>query len=123
MTSLSTFWDRPDETVPVNRYRIRRGTPGEWATKNPVLMDGEQGLELITGHYKIGDGLTRWNDLPYYLDWNQARAYIDAEIASVVVGGGGVTEQELTDHVNSTAPHPVYDDGPSLTLLYENAKV
>ena len=105
------------------RRRMRRGTPGEWAVKNPILMEGEQGLELITNHMKIGDGLTRWNDLPYFKDWDQTKAYIDAEIAGVVVGGGGVTEQDLTDHVNSAAPHPVYDDGVSLVLLYDNAKV
>lgn len=29
----------------------------------------------------------------------------------------------LPQHVNSETPHPVYDDGPSLTLLYANAKV
>lgn len=26
-------------------------------------------------------------------------------------------------HLDDTTPHPVYDDGPSLVLLYENAKV
>ena len=109
--------------IPVDRYFVRRGTPGEWATKNPILRSGEQGLELITRHYKIGDGLTRWNDLPYYLDWDQTRAYIDAEIDAVVAGSGGVSEQDLTDHVNSETPHPVYDDGASFLLLYNNAKV
>lgn len=29
----------------------------------------------------------------------------------------------ITDHVNSENPHPNYDDGSSLVLLYENAKV
>lgn len=29
----------------------------------------------------------------------------------------------VLDHVNSLTPHPVYDEGPSLFLLYENAKV
>jgi len=29
----------------------------------------------------------------------------------------------LAEHVNSPIPHPVYDDGPDLTILYENAKV
>lgn len=29
----------------------------------------------------------------------------------------------LTEHVNSETPHLVYDDGPSLILLYANAKV
>lgn len=37
---------------------------------------------------------------------------------------GGVTAEELAavvqTHVNNTAPHPVYDDLPSLILLFEN---
>ena len=34
-------------------------------------------------------------------------------------------DTSLTDHVNSPTPHPAYDspDGPSLVLLYQNAKV
>jgi hypothetical protein len=31
--------------------------------------------------------------------------------------------EDLSEHVNSETPHPIYDDGPSLVLLYENAKV
>lgn len=116
-------WYGQDAGVGDLRYRIRRGTPGEWATKNPVLMSGEQGLELITGVVKLGDGVTPWNDLPVYKRWEDIKAYVDAEISAVVAGAGGVSEQDLTDHVNSQTPHPVYDDGPSLILLYENAKV
>lgn len=26
-------------------------------------------------------------------------------------------------HIDAELPHPVYDDGPSLLLIYENAKV
>ena len=33
------------------------------------------------------------------------------------------TSEAVITHINSTSPHPVYDDGPSLFLLYENAKV
>lgn len=29
----------------------------------------------------------------------------------------------LTDHLDDSTPHPVYDDGPSFLLLYQNAKV
>lgn len=28
---------------------------------------------------------------------------------------------DLQEHINSSTPHPVYDDGPSLVLLFENA--
>ena len=45
--------------------RPRRGTATEWAQSNPVLAEGELGLELDTGAFKIGDGVTAWNDLGY----------------------------------------------------------
>jgi hypothetical protein len=56
------------------RLRIRRGTAAQWADANPVLRLGEQGYEtdsgqLISGllwmNFKLGDGETAWNDLPY----------------------------------------------------------
>ena len=32
---------------------------------NEVLLAGELGIETDTGKYKIGNGLTQWNGLPY----------------------------------------------------------
>lgn len=32
-------------------------------------------------------------------------------------------EQAMAEHVSSPEPHPVYDDGPSFDLIYQNAKV
>lgn len=43
----------------------RRDTAAQWAAKNPVLLDGELGLVTDNPNsYKIGDGVTAWNDLP-----------------------------------------------------------
>ena len=36
---------------------------------------------------------------------------------------GSSSDLLLDDHINSETPHPVYDDGPSFLLLYQNAKV
>lgn len=44
---------------------FRRGTAALWATDNPVLGQGERGLETDTGLWKTGDGVTYWNSLPY----------------------------------------------------------
>lgn len=85
---------------------LHRGLASEWAAKNPVLYPAEPGFEKDTGKFKIGDGLTHWLDLPYFVP--------DRE-SSVL--------EELQAHIDSLTPHPVYDDGPSLFLLYENAKV
>ena len=48
-----------------NRIQIRRGGAQEWANSNPTLAQGELGIELDTGRFKIGDGVTAWNTLRY----------------------------------------------------------
>ena len=45
--------------------QLRHAIASEWATVNPILAVGELGYETNTGQFKIGDGVTRWNLLPY----------------------------------------------------------
>jgi hypothetical protein len=87
------------------------------------LKEGEFGYEIGTGKYKIGDGYHRWNDLPYFTNEAEVQAYVDAKVTELQATVSGVSVQDLQNHVDSPLPHPVYDDGPSLLLLYENAKV
>jgi hypothetical protein len=47
------------------RIQVARDYAATWTQKNPLLLAGEFGLELDTGKLKIGDGKTRWSDLPY----------------------------------------------------------
>lgn len=44
---------------------MRNDLATNWTTNNPVLLTGELGIENDTGYFKIGDGATTWNDLPY----------------------------------------------------------
>jgi hypothetical protein len=53
--------------MPYIQLQFRRGTASEWSTVNPILADGEMGLETDTRRTKIGDGVLNWNDLPYGL--------------------------------------------------------
>ena len=52
------------------RIQLRRGTYSEWQEENPVLLEGEVAIELdaYRNRIKIGDGITPWNSLPYFLD-------------------------------------------------------
>ena len=45
--------------------QIRNDTAAEWTRKNPVLGEGEYGLEKNTFLLKIGDGIRDWAHLPY----------------------------------------------------------
>jgi hypothetical protein len=51
--------------MPYIQIQLRRGTIATWSTKNPVLANGEMGLETDTHLFKVGDGVTAWNDLAY----------------------------------------------------------
>lgn len=48
------------------RVQSRADTKENWAILNPVLLPKEIGYETNTGKYKMGDGITPWNDLPWY---------------------------------------------------------
>lgn len=86
---------------------LRRDYSWRWTIENPILAPGEPGVESNTGRFKIGDGFKHWLELDYFTP-------DDATDPS---------NANLADHVNSPLPHPVYDDGPSLDLLYQNVKV
>lgn len=47
------------------RFRLRRDTAANWASRNPRLLLGEPGFETDTNKLKIGDGLNTWNNLDY----------------------------------------------------------
>ena len=47
------------------RIKIRARTAAQWAALNEVLLARELGFETDTRKYKLGDGVTRWNSLPY----------------------------------------------------------
>lgn len=48
-----------------DKIQFRRDTSANWSSVNPILAQGELGLELDTARYKIGDGVTAWNTLSY----------------------------------------------------------
>jgi hypothetical protein len=45
--------------------QIQIGKKSEWEQLNPTLPKGVIGIELDSRMFKIGDGKTKWRDLPY----------------------------------------------------------
>lgn len=100
--------------MPIVEHRWRRNTKTQWESLNPILGPGEPGYEIGNGdrtRFKVGDGHSRWNDLQYF------------STDGATPGQEGSSDLAVLAHINDETPHPVYDDGPSLMLLYQNAKV
>lgn len=75
------------------KIRPRRSSKTEWELINPILLEGELGIEypdkgLGTGlvKVKIGDGVTRWNDLSYA---------INPDSATSIYGGTAVESNDI----------------------------
>lgn len=47
------------------RLQSLADTSANWEANNPILLKNEVGYDLDTGAYKIGDGVSAWNDLAY----------------------------------------------------------
>jgi hypothetical protein len=48
------------------QIQFRRGDSADWTSVNPVLAEGECGVELDTLKLKVGNGVDDWTTLPYF---------------------------------------------------------
>ena len=111
--------------------QLRRGTTAEWVASNPILAEGEVGVETDTKKLKVGDGLTVWASLPYINLTPAAAASIYAPIANPTFTGvpaaptatsGTNTTQVATTAFVTAAVNSVIDSAPgALNTLDELA--
>lgn len=105
------------------RLRFRRDWAEAWVARNPILRDGEPGYDKSNNMLKVGDGITPWNDLDYLTPPDGGYGPIINPTGPS--GSSDLVEMTelLQNHIRNSKPHTIYDDGPSLLLLYQNAKV
>ena len=51
------------DRIIIRKILHRVDTAQNWQANDPVLGEGEFGIERETRQFKIGDGVTPWNDL------------------------------------------------------------
>ena len=89
--------------------QIRHDEAEDWVTRNPVLAQGEYGLETDTFLIKVGDGVTHWVDLCYLNKLNTtyfktmsdgSLTFSDTfaqEITNLIANAGGSTKIVISD--------------------------
>jgi hypothetical protein len=90
------------------KLQIRRGTAANWTSSDPTLLEGEIGYELDTGNWKVGDGTTSWQTLPYQFPYLKGSKALDKETLCVDqtndrVGIGTETPLAVL-HIEDAAP-------------------
>ncbi len=89
------------------QIQLRRGLAASWVTANPVLAQGELGLETDTLKIKIGDGTSTWSVLGYYStgEVTSVAGRIGAVVlsASDIAGLAASATTDTTDASNITS--------------------
>lgn len=86
----------PVQTV----IKLRRDSAADWTSADPILAEGELGLETDTTKIKIGDGTNNWSDLEYFGNLESLNNVGDVVITSVSTGQ--VLQFDGTNWVNAT---------------------
>ena len=128
------------------RIRPRRSTLEEWNYHNPILAEGEMGVEVPntgvgTGVVKVkfGDGVTAWKDLPYGINLDEIEDKIDVlernnsiltsevdvrETSEIVMNDAVVTEPvEPTEPENPTTPTGTYEKIESAMVTVDDNSI
>jgi hypothetical protein len=76
--------------------QFRRDTAANWTSVNPILAQGEFGLETDTSQFKVGNGTSTWSALSYGglvgpAQTNQLMPYGDGSDGNVSLSSGITT--------------------------------
>jgi len=90
------------------RMKQRRGTATEWAAADPIIADGEIAVTTDNGNFKIGDGVSNWSELSYFVGPTGPTGPVGPEGAS-----GLNWEGTWSNTVDYAAKDAVFHDGAS----------
>jgi hypothetical protein len=83
------------------KIQVKRSIASSWTSANPTLDAGEIGFETDTGYFKIGNGSSAWNSLPYTISQN-LNSSASPTFAGLTTSGNVVVGGNLTVNGNST---------------------
>lgn len=104
------------KTIRVDVLKLRTDTTANWTSNNPILAKGEFAVEVTTNNeycYKVGDGVTAWNNLSYFPSYAKVSDYAVQGVATIT----NSTTETYSGWVRSAMPYVVV----SLSAAQPNA--
>jgi hypothetical protein len=71
------------------KIQFRRDTAANWESNNPVLSEGELGLDTTNERFKIGNGTDTWNAIDNAQYTNKAETFI---ATTTLAGSDGTSD-------------------------------
>lgn len=92
------------------RMQQRRDSTADWASVDPVLLDGELGYDTDEDRFKIGDGVTEWTGLPW------ADRLEDVLAAQAAAEAAQAAAEDARDDAEAIAGLPTADAANALLI-------
>ena len=70
----------------MTKIQLRRDTAANWTANNPTPASGEPCFETDTGKFKIGDGVTTYNNLPYQSESSAPTNMVTVDTDQTITG-------------------------------------
>ena len=97
------------------KFELRSGTSTQWLEANPILRQGEPGVETNSRRFKVGDGQTFWLDLPYYLNEDA----VSLMISEAMANAAPISPEQIDEIIVQVKSGLTL---PDLVARYESAK-
>lgn len=107
----------------LTRVLLRRDTTENWTKYNPVLAQGELGVDTTSNLIKLGDGEKTWNELDYYsnssvvVPTKTSQLTNDSDFITSVALNQYPTASEVTEALETKQDVLVAEDGKVPTNL------
>lgn len=89
--------------VAQTQIQLRRGTTAEWTLADPVLAEGEVGVDLTTDCFRVGDGVLAWSALPDFACVGGGGGMAGFTVAGDSGGGQSITDGNTISLLGGTA--------------------
>ena len=100
------------------QMKQRRDTKANWAAQNPVLLAGELGIVSDDPNlYKVGDGTTAWNALPFR-GFDGTLVHTTGTSETAAMSQKGVTEELAKLSEEMVASQPVFTQGENNPTIW-----
>ena len=100
--------------------QLRRATSAQWSADNPVLLEGEVGIDTTINLVKIGNGSSRWSDLPLQARIAQASTSVSSTATDIAATPSAVKvayDQAVVATTNAATAQATADSKISSSIV------
>lgn len=96
--------------------QLRRATSAQWAADNPVLLEGEVGIDTTTGLIKVGNGTDPWASLQLQARYLTSVTSTSTDIGATPAAVKTAYDQAVTATANAATAQAAAENAAATSI-------